>query len=135
VYVGYCKNCIYPAVDEEWDHGRGHSLLLIYYALVGYDHELVLYFNSKCVRFQTICFRYFIFQLGIIVTLCWTPMYLNYVQTLCNMWCVNAELYTILVVRCWWFEILRGFDGLPELFGLKYNGLIVAVITFILDLV
>jgi hypothetical protein len=49
VYVGYYKNCFYPAVDEEWDHGRGHSLLLIYYAFVGYDHELALYLNSKCV--------------------------------------------------------------------------------------
>jgi hypothetical protein len=65
---------------------------------------------SVCEVFQTICFRYFISELGNVITLRWTSMYLNYVQTLWNMWCVNAEPCTILVVRCWWFEILRGFD-------------------------
>jgi hypothetical protein len=34
---------------------------------------------------------------------------LNYVRTLCNMWCVYAEPYTILAV-CWWkFKIPRDF--------------------------
>jgi hypothetical protein len=25
MYDGYCKNCMTPAVDEEWDHGHGPS--------------------------------------------------------------------------------------------------------------
>jgi hypothetical protein len=42
---GYCKNCFYPTVDEEYDHGHGPSIVLIYNAFVGYDHELALYLN------------------------------------------------------------------------------------------
>jgi hypothetical protein len=60
-------------------------------------------------------------------------MYVSYCKLLvkcCNIW------YVVLNhVRSWlvvsWFEILRDFIGLPELYGLKCGNLITPVIVFL----
>jgi hypothetical protein len=48
--------------------------------------------------------------------------------------CWNCSSFHVPMFRVLWFEILRDFVGLPELYGLKYNNLITSVIVFVLVL-
>jgi len=57
-------------------------------------------------------------------------------------WCeldviVNSDRWTYYDLGCMydlWFEILRDFHGLPGLYGLKLDGLIVQMVTIRLNL-
>ena len=108
VYHGYCKNCFSPAMDEEWDHGHGPSILVCSgcfcwtWSWNWHVSKLcvldVLKLCCFCYRIWTSCCNNYI----------WTPMYVDYLWTLCNMWCVYVESCMILVVCVLYFESLRG---------------------------
>ena len=46
MYHDYCKNCFAPIVDEELDHGHGHSVFhLTLMLVVGDDYETSFVLN------------------------------------------------------------------------------------------
>jgi hypothetical protein len=51
---------------------------------------------------------------------------------------VTYDMFVLNHVRSWfsigWSEMLRGFTGLPGLYGFKYDGLITQVIAIVLVL-
>jgi hypothetical protein len=66
-----------------------------------------------------------------------TPIYVSYLWTTYELW---GNMWFVILNHVWswlyvgWFEIPRGFVGLPNLYGLKYDGLIILVITIVLVL-
>ena len=97
VYHGYCKNCFSPAVDEEWDHGHGPSILVCSGCFC-WTWSWNWHVSKLCVWdiLKLCCFRYWIWT-SCCNNYIWTPMYVELLANFyitCDM-CV--ESYTILV--------------------------------------
>jgi hypothetical protein len=64
-------------------------------------------------------------------------MYTSYLWNICEMGC-NMWLVYVEALRSWlyvgWFDIPHGFIGLPGLYVLKYDSLIISVIAIVLVL-
>ena len=105
----------------------GKALLsyLISHVFVGIDHERACIWTRVCNgSFKTIYASATIFELGIVITLFVLWCMLNYLWTYvtCGLY---VESCLILVV---WLDYSRSFmilDGLPGLYGLKYDSAIV----------
>ena len=103
------------------------------------DCELALYLNKVAdVGFKLlICFRYYLTWTWFVITLIRTLIDELYLWTLCNVWHVYWIMYDLgcMLVESRSFMVI---DGLPGLYGLKYDsttafGLLLYLCSYKLD--
>ena len=96
VYHGYCKNCFSPAVDEEWGRGHGPSVLSYLWCFCRTWSWTGMYLNRVCVMMvsKLYCFRYCSWTWCCNLDI-WTPMYVEVLVNLCNMWLVCWIMYDL----------------------------------------
>ena len=113
----------------------GKALLcgLIYDAFVGLDHKLACIWTSMCDDgFKTILLLLLHLNLGCNDYFC-TPMYVELLVNLCNMWLVCWIMYDLGCM----LDYSRSFvilDGLSGLYGLQYDSATTPVVTIVLVL-
>jgi hypothetical protein len=117
MYYGYCINCLYPAMGDNWDQWQW-SLRLSYPMLLWTMTTCWHCIWTKCVcGFKTTCFRYVNLNLGCNNFLFWTPMYSTVVANFMYYMTVATKLVRSWL-ECWlvgnpsWFHGISGCTGL-----------------------